>query len=127
MTKALFLVITLLISARTYAESNCDIRVGESVGLKVVEFATGHVVHSKFSLKETTADALLEEIVNLQDMGICSEKILSKKCVLKLEKKDKENMVTMYRGADRWVTWKVASKKSAQDFVKNMKRVGFCS
>lgn len=117
----------MLMSSFAFAESVCDVRVGEASGMKVVEFASGNVIHSKISINESTAEAMLEEMINLQDMGICTEKIQSRKCVLKFEKKNKVNSLTLFRGADRWLSWTVQSKKQAQDYVRNLKRVGFCS
>lgn len=125
--KFVLILTVLLISAGAMAESPCDVRVGESSGMKVIEFATGNVVHSKINLRESSADALLEEMLNLQDMGICTEKILSQKCVLKFDKKLRANSLTLYRGTDRWLSWAVESKRQAQDYVRNLKRVGFCS
>lgn len=120
---SLFLLFT--ISAK--AESLCDIRPGTSSGVKVVEFATGHLIHSKMPIREGHADALLEEMMNLQDLSICSDKIISQKCTLKLEKINKENFITLYRGKDKWNSWNVKSKDTANKYVKNLKRVGFCS
>ncbi|HXH74759.1 MAG TPA: hypothetical protein VNJ08_07320 [Bacteriovoracaceae bacterium] len=120
-------IILMLTATLAIAQSNCDVRVGESVGMRVIEFATGNVIHSKMSLKETTADAMLEEMINLQDMEVCAEKIISKKCVLRFEKKAKVNHITLFRGEERWISWLVGAKTEAQTFVKNLKRVGFCS
>lgn len=125
--KSCLLFIILLTSSFAFAESNCDVRVGDSVGLRVVEFATGNVVHSKMSLNEMTADTLLEEMVNLQDMGVCSEKIIAQKCVLRFEKKSSISNIALYRGQEKWLSWSVGAKTDAQNFVKNLKRAGFCS
>jgi hypothetical protein len=125
-----YLILTaLLFSSLAPAVSNCDIQLGETVGVQVVEFSTGNIVHSKMSLKESSPQAILEEMVNLQDMGVCTEKILAKKCVLRFEQRDKKKAkeLTLYRGEDRWHSWMVESKNQAQDFVKNLKRLGFCS
>ena len=111
----------------SYAESLCDIRIGESIGLKVVEFATGHVIHSKMSVRDMTANALKEEMTNLQDEGICEEKIRSQKCFLKLEKWAKVTGLTLMRGADKWMTWRLEARKQAEDFIRSLKREGFCS
>ncbi len=124
-----FFVISLLLALNinAFAESPCDLRPGTSIGIKVVEFASGNVIHSKMPYRESTADALLEEMINLQDMGVCAEKIIPQKCILKFEKKAKINLITLYRGKNRWNTWNLKSKDQAQNFVKNLKRVGFCS
>lgn len=117
----------LMLTLHAQAESKCDVRTGTSMGIKVIEFASGHVIHSKMSLKEISADALLEEMINLQDMGICEERIIAQRCILKFEKQQKTNVITLIRGTDRWKTWKLSSKLQAQDFVKKLKRAGFCS
>ena len=122
-----FFTLFMLLSLKVYAESPCDLRPGTSVGVQVIEFATGNVIHSKIPLRESTAEALLEEMINLQDMGVCEEKIIAQKCVLKFEKHKKVNFVSLYRGTNRWTTWHLKSKNQAQNFVKNLKRVGFCS
>lgn len=121
----LFVLLMFLIST-AYAENNCDVRVGSSLGLKVMEFYTGNVIHSKMTLKETTADALYEEFTALQDEGVCNETTPSRKCVLRFEKKANINFISFYRNEERWASWLVKNKTKAQDFVKKMKRVGFC-
>jgi len=125
--KQIFFLMLLLGVSLAQAESTCDVRMGESIGLKVVEFATGNVIHSKMALRDTTPSAIVEEMVSLQDMGVCTEKVLSKKCILKFEKKNKLNEITLYRGQDRWQSWVVAKKDEAQGFVRGLKRLGFCS
>lgn len=122
-----FLALFMLLSLKAFAESPCDLRPGTSIGVKVVVFATGNVIHSKMPMRESTADALLEEMINLQDMGVCEEKIVAQKCVLKFEKQQKINFISLYRGTNKWNTWNLKSKEQAQNFVKNLKRVGFCS
>ena len=125
-----FALITLLILATlkaAKAESPCDIRLGKSVGVQVVEFATGHIVHSKMALKELSQASLTEEMISLQDMGVCEEKIQAKKCVLKFEKKHKISNLILIRGQDRWTTWNTKEKQQAQDFVKSLQKAGFCS
>lgn len=123
---AFFLVMTML-TMHAMAESRCDVRPGTSVGIRVIEFASGNVIHSKMPVKEATPSALREEMLNLQDMGICEEKIVSERCILKFEKHKKVNYVTMVRGNAHWKTWELKSKNEAQDFVKGLKRAGFCS
>lgn len=119
-------VLFTFLSMTVNAESPCDIRPGISVGVRVVEFVTGHTIHSKMALKEGHPDALLEEMINLQDISLCNDKITAKKCILKFEKVSKVNYVTLYRGTDKWNSWDLKSKDLAQNFVKNLKRVGFC-
>lgn len=121
------IAIMLLASNLAYAEFPCDIRLGESIGLRVVEFTTGHVIHSKMSLKESSGPALREEIINLQDEGICTEQIPLKKCVLKYEKVASRKDITLYRGSDKWQSWNLSAKKDAQEFVISLRRAGFCS
>ena len=125
-----FAVIAFLIFATiktAKAESLCDIRLGNSVGVQVVEFASGHIVHSKMALKELSQASLVEEMISLQDMGICEERIQAKKCVLKFEKKLKVTSLLLMRGQDRWLTWNTNAKQQAQDFVKSLQKAGFCS
>jgi hypothetical protein len=127
MIKFYFMNLVLLLALNAFAESPCDIRPGTSVGIRVVEFATGHTIHSKIPLRESTAEALLEEMINLQDMGVCEEKIISRKCILKFEKIQKINYVTLYRGQNKWNTWGIKSKDQAQNYVRSLKKVGFCT
>ena len=127
MRKILFFSFCLFLSFSALAESACDIRPGVSVGIKVVEFASGNVVHSKMPMRESNADSLLEEMISLQDMGICTEKIISQKCTLKFEKIAKTNYISLYRGSYKWNTWHLKSKNTAQELVKNLKKTGFCS
>ncbi len=124
--KFLVLILMILGSALARAES-CDVRMGQSIGLRVVEFVSGNTIHSKMSLKDTTADSIHHEMMSLQEEGVCDERIVVKKCILRYEKKSKTTLITLIRGEDRWVSWLLSSKKKAQDFIKNMKRVGFCS
>lgn len=119
------LLLSMMVSGQLLA-SVCDIRLGKTSGVQVVEFATNNFVHSKMALRDSTADAILEEMINLQDMGVCDEKIVAKKCILRFEKKPQTN-ITLFRGEDRWVSWKTSAKSDAQRFVINLKRIGFCS
>ena len=112
------LAIILLIAQSAFAEAPCDIRLGHSVGVRVIEFATENVVHSKMSLREMSVSSLSEEMTNLQDMGLCSLEIQRKRCILKFEKRTKENQLTLMRGSDRWLSWSLAGKTSAQKFVE---------
>ena len=122
-----FLVLFLLmISQAALAESSCDIKLGRSVGVRVVEFSTDNVVHSKLPLKEMSVASLQEEMLSLQDMGICEQKIQRKRCVLKFERSTKGNQLTMLRGTDRWLSWSLDGKKSAQKFVRILQQAGSC-
>lgn len=127
MTKFSILTLLLMLSVQAFAEVPCDIRPGHSVGIKVVEFVTGNKIHSKMPMSEGHADALLEEMINLQDMGICEEKIKAQKCILKFEKIRTTNYVSLYRGNQKWNSWSLKSKSNAQNYVIQLKRVGFCS
>jgi len=122
----IILLFILLISQAALAQSDCDIRPGQTMGVRIVEFFTGNVVHSKMQLKEMSVSTLNEEMMNLQDMGICEEKIQKKKCILKFEKHSTANQLTFIRGNDRWLTWSLNGKKSAQKFVKILQLAGFC-
>lgn len=126
MIRSLIFSTLILFTLNAQAGSTCDIRPGFSVGVKVVEFFLGHTVLSKIPFVESTPNALHEEMVSLQDMGLCQETIKSQKCVLKLEKNQTQSYVTLYRGNERWNTWSILSKNRAQIFVKGMKKVGFC-
>ncbi len=122
----LFLVLILMISQSAFAEAPCDVRLGHSVGVRVIEFASENVVHSKMSLREMSVSSLKEEMTNLQDMGLCDMKIQRKKCILKFEKRSNENQLTLLRGDDRWLSWGLAGKTSAQKFVKILQHAGYC-
>lgn len=127
MIKYAALTFMLALSLNAFAEAPCDVRPGSSIGIKVMEFTTGNTIHSKIPFRETTADTLLEEMVNLQDMGVCEEKITAQKCILKYEKIKSANYISLYRGSAKWNTWTLKSKDHAQKFVNSLKRVGFCS
>lgn len=125
MKKILF-VLGLLFSVSSFSQT-CDIRPGTSIGIKVIEFASGNQILSKMPMREGEPDAILEEMINLQEMGVCEEKIISQKCILKFEKISKANYLTLYRGNSRWSSWNLKDKEKANSYVKNLKRVGFCS
>lgn len=127
MFKLLILMLVLPFTMNAMAEELCDIRTGTTVGVRVVEFASGHKIHSKMSLSESTPGALYEEMVNLQDMGVCEEKIIKRKCILKFEKTQKSHQITLFRGEDKWKSWDLAAKEEAQNYVKGLKRAGFCA
>jgi hypothetical protein len=116
----------MIVAASAYAESTCDIRLGLTVGVPVVEFVSGTDVHSKIPVKEMTSASLQEEMLNLQDMGDCSETIIKKRCVLKYEKVKNANQLTLIRGNDRWLSWKLSHKKDAQEFTKRLQKAGYC-
>lgn len=121
----LIIFLLFILSGQVWAQ-NCDVRVGTTMGLKVMEFYSGNTIHSKMTIRETTAEALIEELSSLQDEGMCSERIPAGKCVLRFEKRNKTNLISFFRNNERWATWMVKSKSRAQAFVKNMKRVGLC-
>ncbi len=125
--KSLVLSFLILASPVARAEAPCDLRPGTSVGVRVIEFTTGHVIHSKIPLSQSTAEALREEMINLQDMGICSEQIYAHRCVLKYEKVKKQNFINLFRNNEKWNSWGISSKSEAQNFVRDLKRAGFCS
>jgi hypothetical protein len=127
MMKYIVLKFFILFALNAFAEEPCDVRPGYSIGIKVVEFTSGNTIHSKIPFKETTADTLLEEMINLQDMGICEEKISAQKCILKYEKNQRTNSISFYRAGFKWNSWGLKSKDKAQSFVNSLKRVGFCS
>lgn len=127
MIKFFLLNLILLAGLRAHAESPCDIRPGSTMGIKVVEFVSGNTIHSKMPLRESTANALYEEMISLQDMGVCEEIIKSQKCILKFEKRPEANLVTMYRAGGKWNSWNLKSKEQAQIYVKSLRKFGFCS
>ena len=121
----LFFVLFFLFSTQAFAQ-DCEVKLGTTIGLKVMEFRRGHEILSKMTIKETTAEALREEFINLQDEGLCNETIPAKKCILRFEKRRKTNFISFYRDGERWATWFVKSKNKAQAFVKSMKREVLC-
>lgn len=127
MIKFSILSVFFLFTLKAFAEGPCDVRPGVSIGIKVVEFTTGNQIHSKMPMRQSSAEAIMEEMVNLQDMGVCSEKIPRQKCILKFEKLRQSNFISLFRGPHRWNSWTLQSKEQAQNYVKNLKRLGFCS
>ncbi len=123
---AIYLIL-VLVSFSALGEAPCDVRIGRSLGVKVVEFGPGHLTYSKIPFRESSARALKEEMINLQDMGLCEERILSQKCTLKYEQRSAVNIITMYRGVQKWNSWTLNSKVDAQNYVKSLKLTGFCS
>jgi hypothetical protein len=122
----LFFILMMLFSQLALAESSCDIKLGSSVGVRVIEFSTGNTIHSKMALKEMSVYSLREEMTNLQDMGICDQNIQRKRCILKFEKSPVGNKITMFRSTDRWLSWGLAGKDSAKKFVKILQQAGYC-
>ncbi len=124
-----FLIATMFafLSLAAAAESKCDLKISTSLGVKVVEFTSENVIHSKMTIKESSADALAEELINLQDLGLCSTEFQAQKCVLRFEKAKSVNYISMYRGSERWLTWNLTAKSKAQLYVAGLKRFGFCS
>lgn len=122
----LFLILILITVQSAFAEAPCDIRLGQSVGVRVIEFASENVVHSKMSIREMSVASLREEMTNLQDMGLCDMKVQRKRCILKFEKRTQGNQLTLLRGNDRWLSWSLAGKTSAQKFVKILQQAGHC-
>jgi hypothetical protein len=125
--KKLILTSFLLFTTATWAESPCDVKIGESLGVKVLRFTSGPVVHSKMLLTELSTGALSEEMANLRDEGICNEQMPTRKCILKFEKTRPKTTLSLYRDGDKWTSWEIASKREAQVFVKSLQRAGFCS
>ena len=121
-----FIVILLMISINLKAESSCDVRPGKSIGIDVIEFVSGQKVLSKMTLRESSPRALLDEMTELQDMGDCGEKVVIRKCVLKYEKQKKVNVLTLYRNGMKWSSWNLHLKNKAQNYIKGLKKAGFC-
>lgn len=122
----LLTLIILLLAQSAFAEAPCDIRLGTSTGVRVIEYASGNVVHSKIALKEMSVSSLREEMTNLQDMGICEMKVERKRCILKFEKRTQGNQLTLIRGSDRWLSWSLNGKASSQKFVRILQQAGYC-
>ena len=120
-------IILMLFTLSAWGESPCDIRPGETEGIKVLKFHSGSTVHSKMALRDVTPDALFEEMISLQEMGVCREKIYSKKCHLKMIRTKTVSRINFLRNHELWMSWPVQEKKQAQNFVKSLIRIGFCS
>ena len=125
--KLRYILLLLILAQSAFAQEACDIKLGTSVGVRVVEYVTGNVIHSKIALREVSVASLKEEMTNLQDMGICEPRITSQRCILKPEKRPTGNQLTLIRGSDRWLSWSLAGKTSAQKFVKILHHAGFCN
>lgn len=122
--KLVFGLMMMLFSLQGFAD--CDLKLGRSAGVRVVEFSTGNIVHSKMSLNEISEIALREEMDSLLDMGLCEISYQKKKCVLRFEK-GRVNKLTLIRANDKWLTWNLKNKKNAQSFVKMLQKAGACS
>lgn len=122
-----FVVFSLLVvfSSAVSAKNICDLEVAKKFGVVVVEFKEKNKTLSKMAFKDSTADALIEEMYNLQDMNLCSDKIVQSKCILKVN--PQKGLITFVRGQKEWVSWPKQSIKYAQNYLSEMKKVGFCS
>lgn len=122
-----FVVFSLfaLLSTSAFSKNICDLEVSKKFGVVVVEFKEKNKTLSKMAFKDSTADALIEEMYNLQDMNLCSDKIVQSKCTLKVN--PQKSLVTFVRGTKEWVSWPKTSIRHAQNYLKEMKKVGFCS
>lgn len=114
-----------LLSASAFSKNICDLEVSKKFGVVVVEFKEKNKTLSKMAFKDGTAEALIEEMYNLQDMNLCSDKIVQSKCSLKMN--PQRGLVTFVRGTKEWVSWPKTSINYAQNYLIEMKRVGFCS
>ncbi|HLT21933.1 MAG TPA: hypothetical protein VKZ84_00750 [Bacteriovoracaceae bacterium] len=114
-----------LISTSSFARNICDLDVSKKFGVVVVEFKEKNKTISKMAFKDSTPGALIEEMYNLQDMNLCSHKIVQAKCGLKVNPNN--GLVTFVRGNKDWVSWSKSSISYAQNYLQEMKRVGFCS
>lgn len=123
--KLTVLFLLALMSTSTYARNICDLDVSKKFGVVVVEFKEKNKTLSKMAFKDSTAEALIEEMYNLQDMNLCSDRIVQAKCGLKVNSNN--GFVTFVRGKREWVSWPKSSIKHAQNYLTNMKKVGFCS
>lgn len=118
-------ILIAMISTSTYARNICDLEVTQKFGVVVVEFKERNKTLSKMAFKDSTAQALIEEMYNLQDMNLCSDKIVQSRCGLKVN--PQSGLVTFIRGKKEWVSWPKSSIQQAQNYLKGMREVGFCS
>lgn len=125
--KRIWFLLSLIISFSALAEPMCDLAPSVSSGVKVIEFRTENLAQSKIPLNQFSMATLQEELLSLQDMGICDSKVVREKCVLRFEKLQNENIISMIRGNKKWLSWTLQNKKAAQDFVVTLKKTGFCS
>ena len=125
--KLRFTISLLMYASMAYGEPVCDVKVGSSLGIPVLEFGSGNRIYSKIPLSQGSPDAVEEEMINLQDEGVCAEKIVSKKCTLRFEKLPDRNLLTLFRGQEKWRSWDLNAKKQAESYVRALKKKGFCS
>lgn len=123
--KIAILFLFSLMSFNTFAAKVCDFEVTKKFGVVVVEVKEGNRSLSKMAFQDSTPNALIEEIYNLQDMDLCSHHIVQSKCELKADARS--GLVTFIRGKKKWVSWPKKSVSHAQNYLNEMKRVGFCS
>lgn len=114
-----------LISTSSFARNICDLEVNKKFGVVVVEFKEKSKTISKMAFKDSTPNALIEEMYNLQDLNLCSHKIVQAQCTLRVNPNN--GLVTFIRSKKDWVSWPKSSLSHAQNYLKEMKRVGFCS
>lgn len=123
--KLVVLAFLAFFSTATFASNICDLEVAKKFGVVVVEFKESNKTLSKMAFKDSSAEALIEEMYNLQDLNLCSDQIVQSKCALKVNAQ--KGLVTFVRGKKEWVSWPKRSVTYAQKYLKDMKRVGFCS
>ena len=125
--KRIWILLSLIVSFSAFAEPICDLAPAVSSGVNVIEFRAENSSQSKIPLNQFSTSALQEELLSLQDMGICDSKVVKEKCVLRFEKLQNQNIISMIRGNKKWLSWNLQNKKAAQNFVVSLKKVGFCS
>lgn len=121
----LFLLFFFLISSQSYALSLCDVEVAEVEQVKVLKFKTRKPKVSelsKFLLKEASPLAIQEEMINLQDMGLCYEKFIPRSCSLKVKNKK----VTLLRDGIEWTSWSRKRSADAKVYFNDLKKLGIC-
>lgn len=123
--KLIIIFLLATISSSAFSSNICDLAVTKKLGVVVVEFKEKNKTLSKMAFKDSTPDALIEEMYNLQDMNLCSDKIVSSKCELRVNPTN--GLVTFVRGKKSWVSWSKQSVSYAQNYLKQMKKIGFCS
>lgn len=123
--KLTVLFLFTLMSLPIFASNICDLEVAKKLGVVVVEFKEKNKTLSKMAFKDSSAEALIEEMYNLQDMSLCADKIVQSKCRLKVNPSN--GLVTFVRGKKEWVSWPKTSISHAQKYLTEMKKVGFCS
>jgi len=114
-------------SFSTWATPLCDLAPNMSNGVKVIEFKVGDSTQSRIPLNQFSISSLSEELTSLQEMGVCGEKVIKDKCVLRFEKLPAKSVISMIRGNKKWLSWNLQNKQAAQEFVITLKKTGFCS